>query len=421
MKNYDVAVIGGGFSGLYSALLCAEKGLNTVVIANGIGKILFEDGIIDLLGYYDNNVISDPLGYIDNLPKEHPYSKINKNFIEKALTHFLNFTKQENYEYVTYNKNVWLPTIAGTFKPTFLIPKTFIPDTFKDQKEIIIVNFKRLKDFYPELFVNNLMNINDKYRNKDYKIVNIDMDIYFDRDINIVDLANLLENTEVQEYFAKKMATVIPKNSVVLLPQVFGTNSSYKYYDYLTNTLQAKIIEIIGMPPASSGLRLYNLINNKIKALGVSVINNAKVISSIVNDNKCVQIKTDILGKKIEYQAKYYILATGGFYGGGLESKYPGEVLEPIFNLKIDKPVDYDKWTAELLENSPQPYAKIGVKVNENLQPINEAQQVLVDNVFVAGRNLSGFDPAYEKSNKGVSLASAYKIVSLIGEKINGI
>ena len=96
----------------------------------------------------------------------------------------------------------------------------------------------------------------------------------------------------------------------------------------------------------------------------------------------------------------------------------PGHVIEPIFNLPVSAPSDHELWAnADLFSSSPQPFAKIGINVDEKMRPLDADGQVALDNVFVIGRNLQGYDFCFEKSGNGVALASGYQAaMSVHGE-----
>jgi len=49
------------------------------------------------------------------------------------------------------------------------------------------------------------------------------------------------------------------------------------------------------------------------------------------------------------------------------------------------------------------------VKVDNKLRPVDDAGNVLLENVFVAGKTLAGYDYCSEKSGNGVALATAYR------------
>lgn len=54
-------------------------------------------------------------------------------------------------------------------------------------------------------------------------------------------------------------------------------------------------------------------------------------------------------------------------------------------------------------------FPRVGVRVNKQLQPVDEDGGVLLENVFCAGRILAGYDPFIEGSGAGVAIATGYK------------
>ena len=88
----------------------------------------------------------------------------------------------------------------------------------------------------------------------------------------------------------------------------------------------------------------------------------------------------------------------------------PGKAIEPIFNLHIETPKNHEEWANfQLFSNEKQPFAKMGVAVDEKMRPLDANGSVALENVFVAGRNLRGYDFCFEKSGNGVAIASGYQ------------
>ena len=49
------------------------------------------------------------------------------------------------------------------------------------------------------------------------------------------------------------------------------------------------------------------------------------------------------------------------------------------------------------------------MRANAQMQPVDEAGRVVLENVRIAGRLLAGYDPLAEGSTEGVWLATAYR------------
>jgi anaerobic glycerol-3-phosphate dehydrogenase len=56
-----------------------------------------------------------------------------------------------------------------------------------------------------------------------------------------------------------------------------------------------------------------------------------------------------------------------------------------------------------------QPYARFGVRVNAQMQPIVERGDVIYPNVLAVGGLLAGADRTGEGSREGIDLATAWK------------
>ncbi|MDD3315432.1 MAG: FAD-binding protein, partial [Syntrophaceticus sp.] len=57
----------------------------------------------------------------------------------------------------------------------------------------------------------------------------------------------------------------------------------------------------------------------------------------------------------------------------------------------------------------PTSISQAGVRVNQQLLPVDEDGSVLLENVFCAGRILAGYDPFIEGSGAGVAVSTGYK------------
>jgi glycerol-3-phosphate dehydrogenase subunit B len=86
-----------------------------------------------------------------------------------------------------------------------------------------------------------------------------------------------------------------------------------------------------------------------------------------------------------------------------------GRVTEPIFNLPVSVPDDREKWSEPaLLAPGGQPFARFGLAVDGTLRPVDGDGNLLLENVFIAGCNLAGYDYCSEKSGNGVAVVSGY-------------
>ena len=73
----------------------------------------------------------------------------------------------------------------------------------------------------------------------------------------------------------------------------------------------------------------------------------------------------------------------------------------------------YTQYGKELFGDKAQGFAKTGVRTDSSLRPVDADNRLVYENVYVAGRNLGGYDFCFEHSGNGVALASAYKAAML--------
>jgi glycerol-3-phosphate dehydrogenase subunit B len=169
-----------------------------------------------------------------------------------------------------------------------------------------------------------------------------------------------------------------------------------------------KLIETTGLPPAVIGFRLRTLLLNFLRNRGVTIMEQAVVGKAIVDNGRCLAVTTTNVDRERNYYAKAFVLATGGILGGGLNAE-PSGVTEAIFHLAVTVPADPEAWGRhELFAAQGQPFAKFGVAVDDSLRPVDDAGQVVLKNVYIAGRSLAGYDYCLEKSGNGVAIASGY-------------
>ena len=112
-------------------------------------------------------------------------------------------------------------------------------------------------------------------------------------------------------------------------------------------------------------------------------------------------------GQERRHRARAFVLATGGILGGGVELA-PGKVRESVFGLDIPVPPDVTEWSEPEIFGS-HVFSRLGVRVDGEMRPLDEAGQTRWENVLFAGRSLGGYDFATEKSGHGVALTTGWQ------------
>jgi glycerol-3-phosphate dehydrogenase subunit B len=92
-------------------------------------------------------------------------------------------------------------------------------------------------------------------------------------------------------------------------------------------------------------------------------------------------------------------------------------VYEPVFNLDVASAPSRENWHSPNMFGR-QPYQEFGVKTNESFNALYGGK--VLDNLYVAGAVLEGFNPISEGSGAGVSILSALHIANQIIIKEGG-
>ena len=409
MKDSGVIVVGGGLAGLFAAIIAARNGKKVSLVTKGVGAIGIGGGTIDVLGYVTNGVpVRNPWEGMATLGDDHPYSLLGRETLASAMEALLALCSQENYSYVgSLQTNQWIPTAFGTLKPSCFTPLSMDATCFEEAEEVFVVGFDGLKDYCVQIIAEGLTKVT-KDRKK-YTTISLRTGMDDGRDLSALDVARWLDAEAGQKQFFEQLLRSVRPKSLILLPPVLGTRPDYELLKKTEAATQCKVMETVGLPPAVTGFRLRRMLLNCLKKLNVQIIEQSSVIKANITEGKCIEIITGNPDRQRSYQAKSFILATGGFFGGGLQAN-ASEVLETVFNLPVQAPSDRNRWGSErLFSLSGQPFAKFGVRVDERLRPIDASGNVVLDNVFIAGKTLAGYDYCLEKSGNGVALATAYR------------
>ena len=407
MKS-DVIVIGSGMAGLIAAAAAAQRGKKTSLLSKGAGTLVIGGGIVDILGYTEaGKAILSPGAAVEQAQEAHPYAKLGLENVKQAAKFLQEICEQEGYAYVgDLEHNQWVPTAAGTLKPTCLVPRTMDASRLCEAEEIVVVGLKGLKDYPTELISKGLERLFGA--NAKVTQVEIALSVEDGRDVTALDMARWLDSKAGLEECAVKLRQVVKSGATLIMPPVLGTKPSYYAFETLQEATGCHIIETSSMPPAVTGLRLRKALLAYAKRQGVTIVDNAEAVRADVKNGRCTAIYTQGFGREHGYEAAQVIVATGGLYGGGLVAE-PNVIQERIFGLPVGAPEQSEFWgIQELFSPGGQPFAKFGVAVDDTLRPVDAAGTVLLENVRFAGRNLAGYDFSYEKSGNGVALASGY-------------
>lgn len=413
----DLVVIGAGLSGLMAAYTAAKAGLSVRVVNKGLGSMHWSAGTVDMLGYTPEapeKPVHHPLATIQAMATQHPdhpYSLLSIDEIRQGLAEFVALTEEIELPYrgsAENDTNLFLPSPAGAARPVYLAPEAQLAGDLSRSEPMLIVGFKDMRDFFPNLIAQNLTKQGFPARSAFLPLSLITNRI----DANTVHLAEALDDLEQRTRLGRELKKLVKSGERIGLPAILGMNAHNDVIGDLTRLSGAPVFEIPTLPPSVPGIRLYKGLRDKLLAMGVRVEPGMEVISAETTDRQngtagfIQSISSETSARPFKHRAQKYLLATGGILGGGFNSDHTGRVWETIFDLPLTVPQDRSMWFASrFLSPSGHPVYDGGVVVDDSFQPIDGGNPTY-SNLWAAGNILANSDPILERSLEGSAIVT---------------
>lgn len=413
----DLIVMGAGLSGLMAAYTAAKAGLSVRVVAKGLGSIHWSAGTIDVLGYlpeaYEGSV-KRPFEAMQSFPKTHPthpYALIGEEKISQSLATFVALSKEIGMPYggaVNPGDNLLLPSPAGAARPTYLAPQAQLAGDLSRTEPMVIVGFKGMRDFFPELIAENLTKLGYPAR-ADF----LDLALITDqRDRNTVQLAHGLDEKEKRFMLADALQKIVRPGERIGLPAILGMTHHLTLLAELEEKTGVPVFEIPTLPPSVPGVRLFTALREHLRGMGVRIEAGVEIIAANTtaangSPGQVLWVESETSARPWRQKAPKFLLATGGILGGGFDSNIDGKVWEKIFDLPLTVPQNRSDWfEAGFLSQAGHPVFNGGVVVNKDFQPVDNAGNPIFSNLWAAGNVLAQYDPIQERSLEGTAVAT---------------
>jgi glycerol-3-phosphate dehydrogenase len=374
-----IVVVGAGLAGLTAALVAAEHGAKVELVALGQGALTLHPGWIetgDVEGLaakaghpyeYAGEALVTGLGVIDHVFKLYPAAQ--------GVTSF------------------------GTLRPIAYTVGLPMPDLHR----VLVVGFAGWRDFYAGLVADNL-----RAAGIDAASTEIDMPhLGGNFDNWTVDLANWLDAPEGVERLIMQVKPKLNGATEVGFPAVLGFKPETRAR--IADALGVQVFEIPTLTPSVPGLRLYHALRRALIDRGGRFTVGSRVVGLETKDGRVtgVQAETAAHGRARILPADAVILATGGLFGGGLESDYQGRVWETVANLPVANVPPQGEWFPQpMLSGIAQPIHLAGLATDADLRPLDSGGKVVAANLYAAGRLLAGASPVVEGCAEGVDIAT---------------
>ena len=410
----DLLIIGAGLAGLTAALRAAEAGLRVKVIAKGMGALYWTAGTLDVLGYVgvEERAVTDPWQHIAELDERHPYRIVGAEASQRAVDWFCNSVNALGLAYSGGDKgNIRTPSPAGAWRPSYRVPAGQRAGDATDDRPMVIVGFRGMRDFYPHLIARNLA-----AQGQSVRAAMLPWSVLSEqRDRNSVQLAEAVDDPRTQQRLIDALKLVVKSGERVGLPAILGLYNHAQALAMLQQGLNADIFEIPTLPPSVPGIRLATALRHAIERHGVRVEIGMEAAGFHAENGVIQYVETATSARPLKHRASAFLLATGGVLGGGFDSNHEGRFWETVFDLPLTVPQDRKQWFRPLfLDERGQPAFRGGVAVNDALQPVDAAGAPVYANLWAAGGLLAHADPILERSLEGVAIASAVAAVDKV-------
>jgi glycerol-3-phosphate dehydrogenase subunit B len=413
----DLLIIGAGLAGLSAAYTAAKNGLTVRIITKGLATTHWNAGTVDVLGYNGSGaddemprqLVKHPLDTVAAFGQDHPghpYALLTPALLANAIESFKAWTQEAGLPYVGANVagNNWLlPSPIGAARPTFLAPRAQTAGDLQRQEPFVIVGFRGLRDFFPELIASNLTRQGHAAR-----AVFLPLELLTDKsDRNTIQLAHALDDSLRTAKLGRELKGVVKAGERIGLPAILGLDNHVRVVEDLRAQSGAPVFEVPTLPPSVPGVRLHKALTRQLGKLGVRIEVNQEAIGFRAENGRIAWVETATSSRPLKHRAKAFLLATGGILGAGFNTDHNGRVWEVVFDLPITVPQRRSQWFhSQFMDPSGHPVFQGGVTVNRQFQPIGHDGQPVYGNLWAAGSLLADADPINERSLEGIAVAT---------------
>ncbi len=417
--KFDTIIIGGGLSGLVCGIRLSQQGQRCVIISSGQSALHFSSGSFDLLNTLpDGEPVYEPLTSVKELIKQneiHPYSKIGEEKFLKRVSEAEQFLSEIGISTQgNAQKNHFRITPIGNMKSTWLTLTDFAVSKEQSSlpwKKVAIYNIAGFLDFYPqfiadefakkgtssEIYLFSLPAL-DRLRKNPTEMRSTNIARVFDKQENIVELINILKK-ESKDCEA------------IIFPACLGFKNPTEAA-FLSEAVGKPVHLVATLPPSIAGIRMQQYLHDYFQSLGGVYMLGDNIKKAEIENNNVSKVYSYNHGN-IPFIGKNVVLATGSYFSQGLIATQDS-VYEPIFGLDVSHVSDRQQWYSPDMFKA-QGYQHFGVKTNKLFQGLYKGAPV--ENLYVAGAILEGFNPIKEGSGGGVSILSALEVADNILSK----
>lgn len=417
--KFDTTIIGGGLSGLVSGIRLSKQGQRCVIISSGQSALHFSSGSFDLLNSLpDGTNVDNPLSsvkYLVDSSPSHPYSKLGTDkFAEYAKEAQSFFSEIGISVQGDCMQNHYRITPMGTLKQTWLTLSEFATSHSERElpwKKISIFNVAGFLDFYPQFIADEFKKMGTEASIHSFNLSDLEYIRRNPSELRSANIARVFDKGNNINELANILLAESKDSEAIILPAIIGLKD-ISVIKELKKMVGKPIHLIATMPPSVSGIRIQKYLHDYfVKSGGVYMLGDT-IKEATIENGKVTELFSYNHGN-IPFKAKNVILATGSYFSQGLIAAQ-NKVYEPIFDLDVTYNPERKEWNNTNVF-SAQAYQEFGVKTDNSFRALLDGKTV--DNLYVSGAILEGFNPIKEGCGAGVSILSGLYIADQIIKK----
>ncbi|MCF0176874.1 MAG: anaerobic glycerol-3-phosphate dehydrogenase subunit B [Bacteroidales bacterium] len=414
VMQFDVAITGGGLSGLLCGINLQAGGRKVVIVSSGESSLIMSSGSFELLGKAGGKRVENPLDSLGELPAEHPYNIIGKEAMTVICQKLPDLLGDCGISVRgSAEKNMLRLTPVGRFKPCWLaLDSLFTTDGFSDLPSSVLIA-------QPEGFMDADSSFMAEALEKKGVSCRI-ASICFDElstlrgnasEFRAVAIARQSDSTTFLDKVAASLTSSLKGEKLVLVPAAFGLRNDHAM-KYLSVKTDVSVLSYPTLPPSAPGVAMASKLRCAFEGLGGTFINGDTVESADIEDGLVKAIYTEKLGSD-PIVATDYVLASGSFLGRGLRSDM-NHIYEPVFGADVVAADSRQQWYSPDFF-AAQAYQGFGVASDSSFRL--SVDGATVANLYGAGMVLAGADVIEEQSKEGVEIATACAVADNILKK----
>lgn len=379
----------------------------------------FSSGSFDLLNCLpDGTEVEHPLEAVEQLAEQapaHPYAKLGSDKFRELALGAAGFLDKAGVRVTgSADRNHFRITPMGTLKPTWL--------TLKEQaacgergklpwRKVALFNVTGFLDFYMQFIADEFQQMGTECVLREIAFPALERLRKNPTEMRSVNIARVFDRQENIDELARALKAGRGDCEAIAMPAITGLSRT-DVLEELERQVGTKIALLPTLPPSVPGIRAQQRLRRTFEQAGGVYMLGDSALRAEQEGRRITKVYSYNHGD-IPFVAENVVLATGGFFSQGLVA-LPGKVYEPVFGLDVEFDENRSAWY-DMNVFAAQRYEAFGVKTDNEFRGLRGG--TALENVYVAGAVLEGFDAIKQGCGAGVSLLSALFVAEQILSK----